>query len=346
MPPEAAIPRATVIIPCFNHGAFVGEAVASCLRQEQAEVSVVVVDDGSNDGTTPAACEALAGPRVRVIHQENRGLPAARNLGARHADTEYLVFLDADDWINRKFVTRLHGAIRAQIDAGRGDDVAYGYCYERLVGQYDGYWRVPEFDPLLMMVTNLHPVTTLIRRERFEQVGGFDESMREGYEDWDLWLRFLERGWRGVRVPQALFVWRRHSSATMIAHAVPKHEALYKRLMAQHADLYARHWPELMLASNSLLRRCDATWLDESGEPINLRALKMQRQMYESMLVVRLHHAMHRGIDRLPAPLASAAKRALAVVKRIVPKAAQAHPDVSTPGSPPVNTPPGPGVPA
>jgi glycosyltransferase involved in cell wall biosynthesis len=316
-----SIPSVTIVIPCFNHGRFVGEAVASCVRQENADVRVVVVDDGSTDGSTPGACDALIAPRVRVIHQENLGLPAARNRGAKEADTEYLVFLDADDWINFRFVTKLHEAIRKQRDAGTDADVAYAYCYERLVGQYDGYWRVPDFDPILMMFSNLHPVTTLIRRERFEAVGGFDESMREGYEDWDLWLRFLDRGWRGVRVPEALFVWRRHSSATMISSAVPRHEALYERLMRQHAALYERHWRELLLESNTLLRRCDMTWLDESGEPINLRALKTQREMYESMLVVRAHHTMHRAIDRLPAPFARAARGALAFMHKLAPRA-------------------------
>jgi glycosyltransferase involved in cell wall biosynthesis len=316
-----ALPSATIVIPCFNHGQFVGEAVASCLRQENADVRVVVVDDGSTDGSTPAACEALAGPRVRVIRQDNRGLSAARNRGAKGADTEYLVFLDADDWINFRFVAKLHDAIEKQRAAGTDGDVAYAYCYERLVGQYDGYWRVPDFDPVLMMFSNLHPVTTLIRRDRFDAVGGFDESMREGYEDWDLWLRFIERGWRGVRVPEALFVWRRHSTTTMISSAVPRHEALYAYLMKQHAPLFERHWRELVLASNTLLRRCDMTWLDESREPINLRALKMQREMYESMLAVRGHHAIHRMIARLPGPLARGMKGLLTRAHRLAPGA-------------------------
>jgi len=89
-------PEATIVIPCYNHGAFVGEAVASALAQEGARTSVVVVDDGSDDGSTPEACDACRGERVEVIHQANLGLPAARNRGAAQAKTEFLVFLDAD----------------------------------------------------------------------------------------------------------------------------------------------------------------------------------------------------------------------------------------------------------
>ena len=289
-----SFPRATVVIPCFNHGAFVRRAVESALDQWQARTSVVVVDDGSDDGATGAACDACAGERVRVIRQENRGLPAARNRGAMGADSEYLVFLDADDWIEPAFVARLHGAIAGEQAAGRGGDVSHAYCQERLVEKGTGVWRVPDWDPLLMMITNIHPVTTLVRRERFEAAGGFNEGMRGGYEDWDLWLKFVERGWRGVRVREPLFTWRRHSDSTMVMNVVQNHAALYDRIRAQHRELYTRHARELIIRTNTMLRRFDMNWLDEEGEPINLRALKDQRRMYESLLAVRLERTLRR----------------------------------------------------
>jgi glycosyltransferase involved in cell wall biosynthesis len=319
----ASPPQVTVVIPCFNHGRFVAEAVRSCLAQKDADVHVVVVDDGSSDGTSPALCDAcirLDPQRVRVIRQENRGLPAARNTGARLASTEFLTFLDADDWLEDTFVSKLHAAIRAEEDAGRGGDVAYAYCQERLVGLGTGIWRVPDFDPVLMMLTNIHPVTTLIRRERFVESGGFNESMTKGYEDWDLWLGFVERGWRGVRVREPLFVWRRHSHATMIMRVIHDHERLYASIMQQHAALYARHASELLLRSNVLLRRCDMNWLDETGDPINLRALMRQKEMYESLLAVRAHRTIHRVISAMPAPLGRGLRGALGILKRLVPR--------------------------
>lgn len=309
-----ARPSVTVIIPCFNHGRFVREAVDSALRQRDADVRVVVVDDGSNDGSTPAACDACASDRVRILHQSNRGLPAARNAGAVGADSEFLVFLDADDWIEPEFVARLHAALR-----GGGDEASHAYCQERLVEQGTGIWKVPDWDPLLMMITNLHPVTALVRRDRFEAVGGFDESMTGGYEDWDLWLRFVGRGWRGVRVREPLFVWRRHSPTTMVMNTVKNHEALYRGLMERHAALYAKHRTDLLARSNTMLCQFDMNWFDEDLRPINLAALKRHRQMYESMLAVRAQRAAERRWARfkgwfrrekplpLPAPAPSAA---------------------------------------
>lgn len=318
-PAPTAKPSATVVIPCFNHGRFVATAVESALKQEGAEIRVVVVDDGSSDGSSAGACEECAGEKVKVVHQGNRGLPAARNAGAKGAEGEYLVFLDADDWIEPAFVSRLAGAIEREREAGRDGDVSHAYCQERLVEKGRGIWRVPEWDPVMMMMTNLHPVTALVRRERFEAAAGFNEGMTGGYEDWDLWLKFVERGWRGVRVREPLFVWRRHSDSTMIMNVIGEHEALYRRIMEQHRELYERHARELLLAGNVMLRRCDMNWLDETLDPINLRALKRQRAMYESMLAVRAHHALHRMIDALPRPVSKCARGVIGAVKRALP---------------------------
>lgn len=271
-------PGVTVIIPCFNHGPFIADAVRSCLTQEDAEVRVITVDDGSTDPDTARACDACACERVLVIHQANTGLPGARNHGAREATArggawaaEFLVFLDADDWIEPSFVRKLHSALSSNDAPG---PLSHAYCQERLVGLAQMVWAVPDFDPLLAMVTNLHPVTALVRRECFESAGGFDESMLEGYEDWDLWLRFIERGWRAVRVREPLFVWRRHSVTSMIVEAGQRHERLYRRLVENHRAMFTKHAADLLVIANRLLRQSDANWVDETGEAIVIRDLR------------------------------------------------------------------------
>ncbi|MCA9300192.1 MAG: glycosyltransferase family 2 protein [Phycisphaerales bacterium] len=345
----------TVVIPCFNHGRFIGDAVRSALAQEDTDVRVVIVDDGSDDGETPGACDALASERVTVIHQENTGLPGARNRGAAGATGEFLVFLDADDTIEPTFVRTL----RAAIDA---DDISHAYCQERLseLGQ-DFVWRVPDWDPLLELITNLHPVTTLLRRDRFEAVGGFDETMTEGYEDWEFWIRLLERGWRGVRVCEPLFVWRRHSNETMIFDAVRKHERLYRQIMDRHPALFRGHADAMLVRMNTMLREFNVNWLDEQLLPIPLqdlwhihntvlpqtrhhleethrtleatqhalieanRALDEARQehetvraAYEAMGSVRLSRRVHRTIERLPRPVRPLVVAPLTWLRRLV----------------------------
>ncbi len=316
-PPVSEHPSVVVVIPCFNHGRFVDEAVASCLKQIDADVRVVIVDDGSTDGTTPSQCDEAARQapdRVRVVHQENRGLPAARNRGAAEADEwsralgrvgavggvgadhDYLVFLDADDWIEPSFVTTLHAAITVEEQPNGGADISHAYCQERLVELGTGVWTVPPWDPLLLMITNLHPVTALVRTAWFRRVRGFDESMRDGYEDWDFWLKLAAAGGRGVRVREPLFIWRRHSADTMIHDAVARHEELFRRLVANHRSFYERHMPELLVRSNVLLRRNDANWLDENLDAIVLRDL---RKWTEELVAERDSARAERdGLDR------------------------------------------------
>lgn len=348
-------PTATAVIPCFNHGRFVRAAVESCLGQVDAIVDVVVIDDGSNDAASPAACDALASERVRVIHQENRGLPAARNRGAKEATGEFVFFLDADDFIAPTFVSKLAAAIRGGV--ARGEKVSHAYCQETLTELGTGTWRVPEWDPLMLLITNLHPVTALVRREVFEEVGGFDESMRLGYEDWSFWITCSEHGYRGVRVPEPLFFWRRHSQITMVMEAVKRHDELFAALVSRHRATYDAHAMEIVSKSNSMLRAFDCNWIDETGYPIPLQflwslrdgvvgvehrmwkdpdrnyqlppmaepkvaaavitAVEAQREFYESFAAVRLHRRMHRVLQSLPAPVYRAIKKVTGLVARL-----------------------------
>lgn len=287
-------PRAVIVIPCFNHGRFVADAVASALHQTAAETRVVIVDDGSDDDQTPAACDACrwltrdAQDRVMVVHQANRGLSAARNAGASAAAeagwlvraddgqgwSGHIVFLDADDYIEPEFVRKLAARLAAPARPSQSGRVSHAYCQERLVDKAFGIWAVPEWDPLLLLVTNLHPITALIRSARFFEAGGFDEAMRDGYEDWEFWIRLSAMGCRGVRVREPLFNWRRHSDITMVIEAVARHEQLYGQIMSRHRDLYQRHAMELIAVSNKLLRKGDANWLDENHESIVNRDLR------------------------------------------------------------------------
>jgi glycosyltransferase involved in cell wall biosynthesis len=268
-------------------------------------------------------------PTVRVLHQANKGLPAARNAGAAVAKQEnwgeYLVFLDADDWIEASFVSRLHRALTEE--GGAWDsDASHAYCQEKLVDKATGIWRVPEWDPMLLLVTNLHPVTALIKRDRFEAVGGFDEFFRSGYEDWDLWLRFTERSWRGVRVREPLFAWRRHSENTMVMQAARRHAELHAALIDRHAELYQRHSRRVIELSNILLRRADANWLDETGDAIYVRDLRNRNcelfdeleaankhveelkstiNDYEHKPAVQIAKRLFKVVDAMPRPLAA-----------------------------------------
>jgi len=263
-------PSVRVVIPCFNHGRHVREAALSAFALEDADVEVAVVDDGSDDGASPIQCDDCKALGATVIHQANGGLSAARNRGAAGAQTEYLAFLDADDLLLPHFARDLAAAIDAERDAGR-DDVSHAYGQEQVTGIYEMVWKVPPWDPVRELITNLHPVTALVRRAVFERAGGFDESMRQGHEDWEFWIRCVGLGLRGVRVEKPVFVWRRFHTESLLYEALDCYESNVAHILSRHADLYREHALPIIERALEMLHHADATWLDEDYGPIHVR---------------------------------------------------------------------------
>ena len=340
-------PSVRVVIPCFNHGAWVRDAVASALALEGARVEVVVVDDGSDDCLSPAACDACAGPGVTVLHQPNGGLSAARNAGAAGATTDYLAFLDADDVLLPHFARDLAAAIEAG-----GDDVSHAYGFEQVTGLHEYVWRCPPWDPVRMLITNLHPVTALLRRDVFERSGGFDASLRTGHEDWEFWIRCIAMGCRGVRVEKPVFVWRRFSESSLLHTALDAYEENVRKIVTRHADLYREHALAIVERSLAMLHDADATWLDEDYGAIHLRNarrwtqeligerdearhqlevahreiarlshdLQHIRAEYEEKPMMRLSRALHERIEKLPTPLRTLSQGLVRAAARLAPR--------------------------
>lgn len=230
-------PPVAVVIACCDQGAYLPEALQSVRAQRYPHVRCVVVDDGSRQPATCAALDRLADdPHVQLVrHPHRRGLSAARNTGVRTAGCDFFVPLDADDRLHPDFIARLISPLRADPRA------AYAYGHARLFGAREGVWACPPFDPRRLLIENLCPATALIRREAFDAVGGYRESMTQGYEDWDLWIALAAAGWRGVCVPQPLFEYRQHPpGVSMRDRAEQQHRALLRTMVARHAAFYRR----------------------------------------------------------------------------------------------------------
>jgi glycosyltransferase involved in cell wall biosynthesis len=222
----------TVVIPCFNHGRFLGEAVQSALAQQGGRPRVIVVDDGSTDGETARALEALP-EAVEVVRQANAGPAAARNAGIERARTPFLLMLDADDRLTADAIETLCGPLET--------DPAVGYCYGvmRWFGDWSGEIRFPDFDPYRLLYRSIAGASLgLIRREAWEEAGGFDPAIG-GYEDWDFCLSALEAGWRGLLVPKVTLEYRKHERSGQHQHR-RSYRRTYRRLRAKHAALYRR----------------------------------------------------------------------------------------------------------
>lgn len=199
----------SVIIPAYNQGHYLGEAIQSVLDQTYPDFEVIVVDDGSTDKTAQVAC-SFSDPRVRYIHQENRGLSAARNTGILRSSGEYLTFLDSDDLFVADKLETLLNAMQRDPELGfvAGQAVLIDENALPLGKVFDT--PLPENPAHLLLWNPLHVCSVLLRRDWQQKVGLFDESL-QAYEDWDMWLRLARAGCRMGWVPHPVSLYRFHT---------------------------------------------------------------------------------------------------------------------------------------
>jgi len=206
----------SVVIPCFNYGKYLEEAVQSVLSQTIVSCEAIIVDDGSTDTQTHAVLaqiEKLA--RVRILRQQNQGLPSARNAGILLAQGEYICCLDADDTLEPTYLELAIAVLEADHSVG------FAYSWVRLFGDEASIWKTRDFDIDDALIDNHTSVSAVFRRDDWLATGGYRAGMRHGYEDWEFWLRLASLGRRGRVMRTPLFNHRRHGlTMTHAAHAL------------------------------------------------------------------------------------------------------------------------------
>ena len=233
----------SVVMPCYNAIPYLEAAVASVLGQSYPHVELVVVDDGSTDGSTDIIQRLAAEhpDRVTALYQSRAGPYAARNHGLVHARGNFIAFLDADDYWDPDALKYLHDAI----DASHAD---LAYCGWRNVGitATDSRPQIPpeyaEQDRIIRFLQNCPwPINAaLIRRQLVDDIRGFSERAPTAM-DYDLWLRILARQPRLVRVPEVLAFHRHYPRGD--AH-IPRWQQVFDAV-AVRGD-FASHHPELI----------------------------------------------------------------------------------------------------
>ncbi len=232
-------PVLSIVIPCYNDGRHLPEAVASveaCAARPAFEC--LIVNDGSTDEGTLAEFRRLRERGYRVVDQPNLGLGAARNTGIRLAAGEFILPLDSDNRIRPAYLARGVDVLRAEPEVG----VVYGDA--EYFGNRAGRWEVAAFSLERMMRGNYIDACAVFRRSAWESVGGYDERMPAmGWEDWDFWLRLALRRWGFRHVPEVLFEYRVRSGS-MISSANARGAELLAYMFGKPELEWARLWRE------------------------------------------------------------------------------------------------------
>lgn len=220
-----------MVIPCYDDGTLLEEAMESIRESEPIEV--VVVDDGSTDSETIRCLSRLEQRGTKILRQPNSGPAAARTTGMQATSGRLVFPLDADDRL-------LPGALAAMADLlDRTPSAGFVWGDYETFGDYVGRYRSPDsWLPWTLTYVNPYPISSLFRREVLERAGGWTGGVVD-YEDWNLWLALVEQGAVGVRIPRIVYQRRLHGDARVAVHARRRHRDLYEQLQRRNAKLFA-----------------------------------------------------------------------------------------------------------
>jgi glycosyltransferase involved in cell wall biosynthesis len=269
--PRDDTPTFSVVMPAYNAERTIGPAIASVFAQSRGDFELIVVDDGSRDGTLERVREFEADARLHLLRRANEGPGAARNAGIRHARGRYVSFLDSDDlWLPR-YLEVMQDCLARDPDAG----FAYtdGWVLDDRIRRIRRTTAMssaappmpPPSDPreffLMLLERNFVANAVTVRRTLLTELGGYNPQLRAA-QDWELWLRLVAHGHRAIRAPGLLFVWRdRADSVSSSALRLAKYRREVYRLVADEYPVTE----DVRELARARMRECDARAADLAG---------------------------------------------------------------------------------
>ncbi|MHC1698303.1 MAG: glycosyltransferase [Geobacteraceae bacterium] len=242
-------PQVSIIIPCYNYGQYLKEAVQSVISQTFQDFEIIIINDGSTDNTVEVAEQIISThPHIRInfINQLNSGQPAiSRNKGISEARGKYILPLDADDKISPTMIEKMVNIL----DSKQSVDIVY--CDTIRFGDVDNSYQTEDWNIKRLASVNIMNYCALYRRKVWDCVGGY--RLDCGYEDWEFWISAAEKGFIGFRIPEYLFYYRIKSSGRLLLDE--QNDAKNKaKIVSFHPNLYdddTREWSEQLLADSS-----------------------------------------------------------------------------------------------
>jgi glycosyltransferase involved in cell wall biosynthesis len=197
-------PRISIILPCYNHGQYIREAISSVEKcTDKSLYEIIIVNDGSTEAFTIEEMGKLANEGYQVINQVNQGLGRTRNNGIKAAKGDYILPLDSDNRIRPEYIYKSIKIL------DQHPEIAMVYGDAEYFGDITGRHVIGEFNLQNMMVENHIDACAVYRKSVWEAVGGYDEKMPiMGYEDWDMWMNMSFKHYKFHYVPEILFDYR------------------------------------------------------------------------------------------------------------------------------------------
>ena len=240
------VPKVSVIIPCYNLGQYLNEAVDSVLSQTFRDFEIIIVNDGSTDEYTNDLIGHYDRPKTKVLCTDNQGLSSARNNGINIAEGEYVCCLDADDKYHPDFLKKT-----VDIMCRDGNKkVGFVTTWVQTFGERHFLWKPDHHNPIRLAIENTVHVASLYRRECWERVGGYAANLAGGYEDWNFWISIVAIGYTWDCVEDTLFYYRKRKRSMVSSSDIMRGQ-LFSTIVENNEGFYRQHFKEILLEATN-----------------------------------------------------------------------------------------------
>jgi glycosyltransferase involved in cell wall biosynthesis len=228
----------SIIIACYNQGEYLSEAIDSILNQTISNWECIVVNDGSTDNTEEVALNYCSiDPRLKYVNKRNGGLSSARNFGIYRSSGAFIVCLDADD---KLAPTYLEACLKEFFE---NPNTKVVYTEARKFDFEDIKWDIKPYTYDRLLSTNMIFCSAMFKKEDWLRVGGYDELVVNGLEDWEFWLRILDSDSIVKRIPQELFFYRVKEFSMFKKMQTHDIDFVSWRALEKNFDVYKKKFP-------------------------------------------------------------------------------------------------------
>jgi glycosyltransferase involved in cell wall biosynthesis len=263
----------SIIVPCFNDGIYLRECLESVIAQTYLEWECIIIDDGSTDNTREVAHGFVErNSRIKYYYHENCGVSASRNYGISVSNGQYILPLDADDCIHKDYLKSAVSILSCN------SSVKVVYCKCDYFGALDGPMQLPIFSLSTLSCRNLIFVSALFRKVDFQSIGGYDELMTSGWEDWEFWINLLKDGGDVHQIDKTYFFYRiKHESRNKsIYHNQQEQINLKRYLFVKHSEYFNRYFHDPITVHQKVLS------IEAENKKLNLNIEILKKNFYSS----------------------------------------------------------------
>lgn len=239
----------SVVIPCYNLGQYLEEAIKSVEIQTYKNIEITIVDDGSTDKNTIELLKKIKSDKhINVIFQKNMGPSGARNTGINIARGDYILCLDSDDILSPEYIEK----VMQIFERDSNHEIGFVTTWIQEFGLRDNIWETEKYNPGKLLVQNIVASSSIFKKEAWEMVGGYKVAMKGGYEDWEFWISVVEYGYKWALLPETLFLYRiREKSVSSVASS--KHLELYKKIIDFHPKMFKKYANDVAYISSDII---------------------------------------------------------------------------------------------